>query len=186
MNALIRTRSCFAVCALMLGFSMPGPVQTSAEPVKAKSREPAAERDGQHDFDFLFGRWKSHQRRLMHPLIGSNDWVEFDATLVVRPALGGSANVDELEGDTPFGHLLGMTVRTYNTNGTFSLPATVGQFKDGRGEFYDQEDWNGRNIFVRFTWIASPDTPRWEQAFSLDGGKTWETNWIATFVREKQ
>ena len=198
MNALIRTRSCFAVCAFMLGFSMLGPAQTSAEPVKAKSHEPAAERDGQHDFDFLFGRWKSHQRRLMHPLIGSNDWVEFDATLVVRPALGGSANVDELEGDTPFGHLLGMTVRTYNTkshqwsiywanqtNGAFSLPATVGQFKDGRGEFYDQEDWNGRNIFVRFTWIASPDTPRWEQAFSLDGGKTWETNWIATFFREK-
>jgi hypothetical protein len=198
MNALIHARSCFAVCALMLGFSMLGPAQTTTEPVKAKSHELAAERDGQHDFDFLFGRWKSHQRRLMHPLTGSNDWVEFDATLVVRPALGGSANVDELEGDTPFGHLLGMTVRTYNTkshqwsiywanqtNGTFSLPATVGQFKDGRGEFYDQEDWNGRNILVRFTWIASPDAPRWEQAFSLDGGKTWETNWIATFFREK-
>jgi len=62
----------------------------------------------------------------------------------------------------------------------------VGQFKDGRGEFYDQEDWNGKNIFVRFLWIASPETPRWEQAFSLDGGRTWETNWIATFTREKQ
>lgn len=198
MKALIHVRGCLTLCALLLGFSIPGAAQTAPEPAKAKSQEPAAERDGQHDFDFLLGRWKSHQRRLMHPLTGSNDWVEFDATLVVRPALGGSANVDELEGDAPFGHLDGLTVRTYNpksrqwsiywankNNGVFSLPATVGQFKDGRGEFFDQEDYNGRNIFVRYLWVASPDTPRWEQAFSLDGGKTWETNWIATFVREK-
>ena len=197
MSAMILTRF-LALCGLMLGFSMPGPPQTTSDPAKARSQEPAAEHDGQHDFDFLFGRWKSHQRRLMHPLTGSADWVEFEATLVVRPALGGSANVDELEGDAPFGHLDGLTVRTYNpkshqwsiywankNNGIFSLPATVGQFKDGRGEFFDQEDYNGRNILVRYLWIASPDTPRWEQAFSLDGGKTWETNWIATFVREK-
>lgn len=192
-------RSGFVFFALMLGLAMTGGTQANSEAAKGKPQGTAAERDGQHDFDFLFGRWKSHQRRLLHPLTGSNEWVEFDATLVVRPALGGSANVDELEGDTPLGHLDGLTVRTYNpkshqwsiywankSNGAFSLPATVGQFKDGRGEFYDQEDNNGRNIFVRYLWIASPDAPRWEQAFSLDGGKTWETNWIATFTREKQ
>lgn len=185
--------------ALMFLLSLPGVGQAPASSGKAKPQETAVEHDGRHDFDFLFGRWKSHQRRLLHPLTGSNEWAEFDATLVVRPYLDGLANVDELVGETPSGHLAGITVRTYNakshqwsiywgnqTNGMLSLPATVGQFKDGRGEFYDQEDWNGRNIFVRYLWIASPDAPRWEQAFSIDGGRTWETNWIATFTREEQ
>ncbi len=108
--------------------------------------------------------------------------------------------MDVFEADSPSGHIEGMTVRTYNTKshqwnlywanqaaGVFSLPATVGKFEEGRGEFYDQEDFNGRNIFVRFTWtVTSPDAPQWEQAFSLDGGKTWETNWIVSFTREKQ
>jgi hypothetical protein len=171
--------------------------QSNANVAKAPVQAATEERDGRHDFDFLVGHWKSHQRRLLHPLSGANDWVEFDATLVNQLYMDGSANVDQLEGDTPTGHLVGLTVRTYNAkshqwsiywanqaNGVMSLPATVGKFKDGRGEFYDQEDWNGRNIFVRFLWIVS-DTPRWEQAFSIDGGKTWETNWIATFVRDK-
>jgi hypothetical protein len=109
--------------------------------------------------------------------------------------------MDELEADSPSGHIEGMTVRTYNpkshqwsiywanqANGVFSLPATVGKFDgNGRGEFYDQEDFNGRNIFVRFVWtVLSADTTRWEQAFSADGGKTWETNWIITGTRVKQ
>ena len=192
-------RKVLVFCALMFLFSVAGLAQGPSSSDKAKTQETAVNRDGRHDFDFLFGSWKSHQRRLLHPLTGSNDWVEFDATLVVRPYLDGLANVDELVGETPAGHLAGMTVRTYNpkshqwsiywgnqANGVLSLPATVGEFKDGRGEFYDQEDWNGRNIFVRYLWIASPDTPRWEQAFSIDGGRTWETNWIGTFTREKQ
>ena len=185
--------------AVVVLLAIAGLAQAPASDSKAKGQETAVERDGRHDFDFLFGSWKSHQRRLLHPLTGSNQWAEFDATLVVRPYLDGLANVDELVGETPSGHLAGITVRTYNprsrqwsiywgnqANGVLSLPATVGQFKDGRGEFYDQEDWNGKNIFVRFLWIASPDAPRWEQAFSLDGGRTWETNWTATFTREKQ
>ncbi len=173
------------------------PAETTSVPQKAA----AAERDGQHDFDFEFGHWKAHNRRLLHPLAGLNDWVEFDADLVARPIWEGRANIDELEADTPSGHLEGMSVRTYNPkshqwsiywanqkNGVFSLPATVGKFDgNGHGEFYDQEDLNGANTFVRFLWtVSSPDTARWEQAFSLDGGKTWETNWIATFTRVKQ
>ena len=160
----------------------------------------AGERDGQHDFDFEFGKWKVHNRRLLHPLTGSHEWVEFDGTLVARPIWGGRANMDEFEADSPTGHIEGMTVRTYNAkshqwslywanqaNGVFSLPATVGEFKDGRGEFYDQEDINGRNTFVRFVWtVTSPDDPHWEQAFSVDGGKTWETNWIVSYQRVKE
>jgi hypothetical protein len=153
-------------------------------------------RDGQHDFDFLFGSWNVHNRRLLHPLTGSNTWVEFDGTAIDRPVWDGRANLEEFEADSHSGHIEGMTVRTYNTkshqwsiywanqsSGSFSLPATVGQFKDGRGEFYDQEDYNGKNIFVRYTWFSSPESPRWEQAFSADGGKTWETNWTWTLSR---
>jgi len=89
--------------------------------------------------------------------------VEFDGTVVAHPIWDGRANMDVFEADSPTGHLEGMTVRTYNTTshqwslywansrtGVFSLPATVGKFEGNRGEFYDQEDYNGRNIFVRF------------------------------------
>ena len=189
-----RAQMCLLAGAILLGGSMAAAQANSAA---APQPKPATERDGQHDFDFEFGHWKSHNRRLLHPLTGANDWVEFDADLVARPLWGGRANVDEVEADTPSGHIEGMSVRTYNTkshqwyiywanqkNGAFSLPATVGFFNDGVGEFYDQEDWNGVNILVRFTWtVTNPEQPRWEQAFSTDGGKTWETNWIATFAR---
>jgi hypothetical protein len=166
----------------------------------AGSSQMAEERDGQHDFDFQFGSWKVHNRRLLHPLTGSKEWVEFDGTVVARPVWGGRANMDEFEGDSPGGHIEGMTVRTYNTkthewsiywanqkNGVISLPATVGKFNDhGVGKFYDQEEINGKTVFVRFIWtVESPDHTRWEQAFSDDGGKTWETNWIITATKVK-
>ena len=201
MQALQRLRTYFLLGALIFP---PYPAcvlaQTSSDNAKCEAQKPGAERDGQHDFDFEFGHWKVHNRRLLHPLTGSSEWVEFDGTVVAQPLWQGRANMDEFEGDGPSGHIEGLTVRTYNpkshqwsiywanqANGVFSLPATVGKFSDGRGEFYDQEDFNGRNIFVRYLWtVPSADTPHWEQAFSLDGGKTWETNWIISFTREKQ
>jgi hypothetical protein len=160
----------------------------------------AEERDGQHDFDFEFGRWKGHNRRLLKPLTGSNTWVEFDSTVIAKPIWDGRANMDELEADTPSGHMEGLTVRTYNTKthqwsiywanqaaGVMALPATVGKFRaDGHGDFFDQEEINGQSVIVRFRWtVKNHDTARWEQAFSADGGTTWETNWIADFTREK-
>ncbi|MGA7930158.1 MAG: hypothetical protein WCA20_29715 [Candidatus Sulfotelmatobacter sp.] len=164
--------------------------------VSGEQTSAAEDRDGQRDFDFLFGSWSVHNRRLLHPLTGSSTWVEFDGTAIDRPVWDGRANLEEFEADSHSGHIEGMTVRTYNTkshqwsiywanqsSGSFSLPATVGQFKDGRGEFYDQEEYNGKNIFVRYTWFSSPESPRWEQAFSADGGKTWETNWTWTLSR---
>jgi hypothetical protein len=183
-----------------LMLTLEGRAQTVAKPSQPGTQETAVERDGQHDFDFWFGAWKIHNRRLLRPLTGSSTWIEFEGTVVARPVWGGRANMDEFEADSPTGHIEGMTVRTYNpkthqwsiywanqANGVFSLPATVGKFKDGRGEFYDQEEFNGLNIFVRYTWIsASHDSARWEQAFSADGGKTWETNWTMDFTREKQ
>src|SRR3954470_19914430 len=87
--------------------------QTTA-PTSASAQQAAAEHDGQHDFDFLFGRWKVHARRLLHPLTGSNQWMEFDGTNTVHRLWVGKANLDEFEADTPSDHVEGMTIRTYD------------------------------------------------------------------------
>jgi hypothetical protein len=155
-----------------------------------------AERDGQHDFDFEIGTWKTHLSRRLHPLTGSNVWTEMVGTTVVRKVWNGRANLVELVADGPAGHFEGLSLRLYNPQshqwslnfassggGTLATP-TIGQFKDGRGEFYDQETFDGRAILVRF--VISEITPqscRFEQAFSQDGGKTWEVNWIAVDTR---
>ena len=162
----------------------------------AQDQKPAAERDGQHDFDFEIGTWKTHLKRLAHPLTGSSTWIECNGTTVVRKVWSGKANLVELQADCPGGHFEGLNLRLYNpqshqwslnfansNDGTLSQP-TIGEFKEGRGEFFDQEMLNGRAILVRF--IISDITPsscRFEQSFSADGGKTWELNWVATDTR---
>jgi hypothetical protein len=158
----------------------------------------AAPRDGQHDFDFEIGSWKTHLSRLSHPLTGSSTWVDYEGTTSVRKVWNGRANLVELEADGPAGHIEALSLRLYNPDSRqWSLnfansssgtpgPPTIGEFKHGRGEFYDQETLNGRSILVRF--IISdiiPTSCRFEQAFSDDGGKTWEVNWIATDTRTK-
>ncbi|MBA2743282.1 MAG: hypothetical protein H0U43_03065, partial [Chthoniobacterales bacterium] len=164
--------------------------QSSAAP-KTDPPDKAAERDGQHDFDFEFGSWKTHLWRLEHPLTGSKSWIEYDGTTVVRKVWDGRANLVELEVDGPAGHIKALSLRLYspqsrqwslnfatNGGGTLGTP-TIGEFKDGRGEFYDQEPINGRAALVRFVISdIKPDSCRFEQAFSEDGGKTWEVNWI--------
>jgi hypothetical protein len=156
----------------------------------------AAVHDGQHDFDFEIGTWKTHLKRLVHPLSGSDEWTGYEGTTTVRKVWNGRANLVELVADGPAGHFEGLNLRLYNpqsrqwslnfanaATGTLSQP-TIGEFKDGRGEFYDQEDFNGRAVLVRFVIIpVDADTIRFEQAFSDDGGKTWEVNWIATDTR---
>lgn len=153
----------------------------------------AIARDGQHDFDFEIGTFRTEVRLLQHPLAGADDWLEMRGTTVVRKVLGGRANLVELEADFPGGHFAGTSLRLYNPqtrqwslnfanarNGTLAPPA-IGGFVDGRGEFFDQELLDGRAVFVRF--VITPldaDTIRFEQAYSADGGKTWELNWIAT------
>ncbi|MET0274147.1 MAG: hypothetical protein ABW360_14265, partial [Phenylobacterium sp.] len=140
--------------------------------------------------------WKSHLSRRLKPLTGSTVWVEYDGVSVVRKVWNGAANLGEIEYDGPAGHIEGLSLRLYNPqSGQWSLSFAnaaggalgepmVGGFKGGRGEFYNQESFNGREIFVRF--IFSDVTPaafKLEQAFSDDGGKTWEANWVATFTK---
>ena len=170
---------CFLLCGLV----------ASAQPAPA-------EHDGRHDFDFEIGTWKTHLKRRLHPLTGSNTWVEMDGTSVVRKVWGGGANLVELVADGPSGHFEGLSLRLYNpqshqwslnfsnrNDGTLG-PPTIGEFKDGRGEFFDQETLNGRAILVRFVISdITPNSCRFEQAFSADGGKSWEVNWIATDTR---
>ena len=152
--------------------------------------------DINHDFDFEIGTWKTHVRRLLHPLTGSTTWVEMEGVTTVKKVWGGRANLVELEADGPGGHFEGLSLRLYNpdthqwslnfassSDGTMT-PPTIGEFKNGRGEFYSKETLNGRPILVRF--VISDITPtscRFEQAFSADEGKTWEVNWIATDTR---
>ena len=169
--------------ALVLGAS----AAPASEPVQGAV---AALRDGRHDFDWDYGTWKTHQKRRLHPLTGSTTWVEYSGTDVVRKVWDG-ANTGTIEADGPAGHLEIFSVRLYNpdshqwsvdfTNsatGAFSQPL-FGEFRDGRADLYDQEPYNGRMIMVRFSvFDITATTCQFEQSFSDDGGKTWETNFI--------
>jgi hypothetical protein len=148
------------------------------------------------DFDFFMGRWKVHHRRRRDPLTGSTSWYEFDGTAAARPVWGGLANLDEVDYQGPGGWLRGVTVRLWDpktrlwslywassAGGRFE-PPVVGAFAGGRGEFHGHEILGGKAVFVRFVWSEiTAASCRWEQAFSDDGGRTWETNWIADFTR---
>lgn len=177
------------LCSLIV--QQPAPASTQSTPAAARPQ-----RDGQHDFDFEFGAWTIHLTRRLNPLTGSTNWVEYDGTSIVRPVWDGRANLGELKVSGPAGHIQGLSLRLYNpqsgqwhitwanANDGLVGPAMIGGFKDGRGEFYNQESFNGRAIFVRFIFSdITPKSFKLEQAFSGDGGKTWEPNWIATFAK---
>ena len=163
---------------------------------KTAPRPAAVARDGQHDFDPLVGAWKYHLKRLQHPLSGSNDWIEFEGSGVCFKVWDGRAELDTIEVDGPSGHIEGLTLRTYNPathqwslywanskDGTV-VPPQIGEFKDGRGEFYAQDTFNGRSILCRYVWTnLNTTTPHFEQSFSEDGGRTWEVNWITDQTR---
>ena len=151
----------------------------TAGPASSTTR-PASVPDGQHDFDWESGNWHTHLWRLKQPLSGSNEWLEYDGTTVVRKIWDGRANSVELEVDGP-SHIEALNLRLYNPEthkwslnfasskgGTLGTP-TVGEFKNGQGEFFDQEDFNGRPVLVRF--IISdikPESCKFEQSFSTD------------------
>jgi len=163
-----------------------------------KINQPSEASDGQRDFDFQFGTWKTHVKRLREPLSGSGEWVEYDGVSVVRKVWNGRASLIELEVDGAAGHIQGLGVRLYNSetrqwsinwanssDGVLQTPMS-GKFKNGRGEFYDHESFNGKAIFARNSFFdITQNSIRFEQAFSDDGGKTWEANWIMTFTRAK-
>jgi hypothetical protein len=168
-----------------------------ATPTPAAAQAPVG-RDGQHDFDFEFGTWKTKLRRLVGPLTGSSRWVEYEGTTVVTKVWGGRANLVELVADGPAGRIEGLNLRLYDPqtrrwslnfasprSGVMATP-TIGAFDPSgeRGEFYADETLNSRPIRVRFVISrVGADVWRFEQAFSPDGGVTWEVNWIAIDTR---
>ena len=151
--------------------------------------------DGARDFDFLMGRWRVHNRRLKERLVGSCEWIEFEATNEARLLPAGLGNEDEYRTGWG-GGFVGVTFRLYDPEArTWSLfwadsrrgvldPPVVGRFRGDVGVFEGEDRHEGTPVRVRFTWTKTdPAAPRWEQAFSTDGGATWETNWVSTFVR---
>ncbi len=151
--------------------------------------------DGSHDFDFWFGRWHVANERLKKRLAGSTDWEHFEATQECRPILGGIGNIDDFKTDWGEG-FVGMTLRLYDiTTREWSLywagsrtgvlePPVVGHFDNGVGTFYGRVVHEGRPVRVRFIWShIARDRALWQQAFSTDEGKTWETNWIMRMTR---
>jgi hypothetical protein len=174
-------------------------LQTSAAPTQPAAKPTATPHDGAHDFDFLIGDWKAHVRRLPERLTGSTHWIEYDGISNHKKLLDSNANFEEFLVETRDKSLSikAQTLRLYNPEshqwtiylldldkGTLGTPPMRGEFTGHRGEFYDQEDYKGRAILVRFVWAdISPHSARMEQSFSADGGKTWEVNWICELSR---
>ena len=154
-------------------------------------------RDGRHDFDFFFGNWNGQQRRLRERLNNCTEWEEFTSTTIAQPILDGIGNIDEVTMYRESGKSKGFTLRTYDPEtqewyiywatslGGFLGTPQVGKFDgNGRGEFYDFVPFAGGHVYCRFIWtVTGAETCRWEQAFSADGGTTWETNWTMDFTR---
>jgi hypothetical protein len=184
------------LCGLLLWPGWAGAQQSSS--AAKPGPQPAQRRDGQRDFDFEVGTWRTHLKRRLDPLTGSNKWVEYTGTTTVRKVWNGRANLAELQAEGPAGRIEALSLRLYNPearqwslnfasarSGAMSGPV-FGEFVDGRGVFFGQESLDGRMIYVRFVITAiTPASCRFEQSFSADGGKTWELNWIATDTRVK-
>ena len=151
---------------------------------------------GAHDFDFWMGRWRIENKRLKLRLQGCDEWESFEATGHARALPGGIGNIDEFVPVDWRPGFVGMTLRIFNPStqlwsiywvdnqtATLQLPV-VGSFTTGVGIFEGPDEFDGKPIRVRFTWShITPDSARWEQAFSLDDGHSWETNWRMRMTR---
>ncbi|HTX57299.1 MAG TPA: hypothetical protein VMD47_09355 [Candidatus Acidoferrales bacterium] len=153
-------------------------------------------RDGSKDFNFLIGTWKTHYRLLKVRLANNHDWYDCYGTSKVTPFWNGNGDLEDGDLRCPGSHIAGVTIRTYNARthqwslwwGTEKRgivpPPQVGHFENGVGDFYAPDKHNGKPIIVRFRWRLLPgDHPYFAQAFSPDGGKTWETNWTTVYTR---
>jgi hypothetical protein len=180
-----------AVCQILVFGTL-----LSAQPEQIRKGEEKKDMRGVKDFDFFTGEWRVHHRRLNERLANSHEWIEFDGTCAVRKILGGLGNMDDNVLDMPGGAYNAVTVRTYDpVKEQWSIwwidsrhpgsldPPVVGRFENGVGTFYADDHFKGKPIRVRFLWTQRSSTPHWEQAFSTDGGKTWETNWTMDFER---
>ena len=147
-----------------------------------------------HDFDFFHGEWEVANRRRADFLDPDSAWEEFPGTNRCLPLFDGAANIDEI--DMPYLGAKGLTLRLFDVereewslNWSSNLsgklfPPVIGHFEGDRGEFHGDDTHDGKDVRVRFVWAdVSPVSAHWEQAFSVDGGRTWVTNWTMDFSR---
>lgn len=169
---------------------------TKSENPNAPVAEASGDLSGAQDFDFLMGDWRVHHR--VNKAGPGAPWVEFESTCSERPLMGGRAIVEEHRFEKPDGASYGVAVRTYDpATATWAIwwydsraphgdvdPPMKGRFENGVGSFYSDSTLDGKPIRVRFLWThAAPDSARWEQAYSADGGRSWQVNWIMEFTR---
>ena len=186
-------RTMFA--AILIGAALVPAV--AAAPAPAPAMAIPAPRDGSRDFDWEIGRWTTVLRYLPEPLTGSNRWLDYRGTSDVRAILGGRANLVELSIAGAAGRIEGASLRLYNPkarqwtlnfanirNGQLTAPVHGAFDANGRGLFYGQDTLDGRAVLVRFVISdVTPNSARFEQAYSADAGATWEVNWIAVDTR---
>jgi hypothetical protein len=169
----------------------------------ASTSAPAAVRDGSHDFDFLYGKWRMPNHRLVKRLVGSHDWADFITCDEEKPLPGGLGDTDVLRASY-WKDFVGLTIRTYDPQtGLWRIywldnrlshgeiqPPVVGKFDGNVGVFEGKDTYNGIPIIGRFIWTVNPKGSKvvanWEQAFSTDGGKTWETNWKNSIIHDNR
>jgi hypothetical protein len=182
-----------AACSLALAVASGVSITTTAHGQTSGKEKPMEENiPGLHDFDPLVGKWRVHHRRLKERLAGSHEWVEFEGTCELWQAMGGYGNFDDNVIGLPGGAYRAMTVRAFDIKDhKWSIwwidgrtpqapvdPPVRGGFRDGVGTFYADDTFNGKPVRIRFEWSKITATSaHWEQAFSPDAGKTWETNW---------
>lgn len=148
------------------------------------------------DFSFQDGHWTVRHRTLRKRLAGNTDWLEFTGTTTAGPLMGGEAGYEDNVLDHPNGAYRAAGLRRFDRatglwsiwwwDGRFSEidPPVVGRFENGVGTFFGDSELKGQAIRVRYIWdMPTPGVPRWQQAFSLDHGASWETNWYMEFRR---
>jgi hypothetical protein len=154
--------------------------------------------EGQHDFDFNVGTWKTHIRRIQDPFSAPGQFIELNGTVTVRKVWDGRAQLEEIEADGPNGHWEGTTLFLYNPrarqwsqsfadskSGVLN-PPLIGAFKDGRGELFATDTFKDRSILVRGVWSdIKPDSHHFEEDYSNDGGNSWAPAFVAELTRIK-
>jgi hypothetical protein len=155
--------------------------------------------DGRSDFDFVFGEWAVHNRKLLDALDpGCTQWVEFDSVAKAEPIMDGLGNVDRIwfDGTPEVPAFEGYTLRLFEPESRLWRiwwassrrpgqldPPVEGGFADGTGVFECEDVVRGRPVVVRFTWTQHEVAPRWQQAFSFDQRASWVDNWMMDFAR---
>lgn len=197
---ILTSTAFFGTILAVMSFSVYTPRSIAAAVSPPPAKAPTM-RDGSHDFDFIYGRWRMPNHRLKKRLAGSHDWVDFITCDEGSPLPGGIGDMDFWRTNY-WKDFVGVTIRTYDPktglwrlywvdnrfSGGVMEPPVVGKFNGNVGVFEGSDTYNGRPIIVRFTWTVNPKgskvVAKWNQAFSTDGGKTWETNWYNEFIHD--